>query len=86
LRGRVREGGNFACRRNDHFQNGIPIFQNIGIPEAENTIAPRREPTISLYVFGGFGMLSAIDLHNELVVMADEINDEASNRGLTPET
>jgi len=39
-----------------------------------------------LDVFGGLGVLAAVDLHNQLVVMANEINDETSNGGLTPET
>jgi hypothetical protein len=86
LRGRVREGGSFARCGHNHLKNSVPIFQNIGIPEAKYPVTLRREPTISLRVFGGFSMLSAIDLHNQLVVVANEINDETSNGGLTPET
>jgi hypothetical protein len=86
LRGRVREGGSFARCGHDHLKNSVSIFQNIGIPETKHAIAFGFEPAIPLDVFDGLGVLAAVDLHNQLVVLASEINDETSNGGLTPET
>jgi hypothetical protein len=85
LRGRVREGGSFARRGYDHFQNAIPIFQNIGIPEAKHPVSFGCEPPISLNVLYGIGVLPAVEFHNQPVVVANKIDNEASNGRLTSE-
>jgi hypothetical protein len=74
LRGRVREGGSFGSRRHDRLQNAIPIAQDIGIPEAENPVALRGEPSITFNVTRILRVLAAIDF------------DEASDRHLSAKT
>ena len=82
LRGRVREGGMLCCFGNDHFQNAIPIAQDIRTPETENAVAFRLEPSITLDITFALGMLSAIDFDDQTSVMTNEIDNEASDRSL----
>ncbi|MEA2992637.1 MAG: hypothetical protein QOD40_1557, partial [Alphaproteobacteria bacterium] len=54
------------------------------IPETKHAIAFGFEPAISLNVLCGFGVLPAVEFHNQLMVVANKIDDEASNGSLSP--
>jgi hypothetical protein len=86
LRGRVREGGSFAGSIYDGLQYARTILQDIGIPESKYTVALGAEPTVTFNIVNGIHMLSAIEFDDQPTIVADEINDETSNRSLSPKT
>jgi len=56
------------------------------IPKAKNPITLRIEPSIALNVPCVLGMLPTIDLDNETSFVTDEVDDEAADQRLAPET
>jgi hypothetical protein len=71
-------------RRHYRFQDTVAITQHVVIPEAENPITLRRQPPIALDIAGILGVLAAIDLDDKASLMANEIDDEATDQSLPP--
>ena len=72
----------FCGGRNDHFQDAVSIAQDIGIPEAEDPVAFRFKPPITLDVAFILRVLPAIDLDDQMPIVTNKINNEASDRCL----
>jgi hypothetical protein len=67
-------------------QYPVDIFKNVVIPETQNTIAGSFNPTRAGFItFPLPIMLSAIEFDYELCFSASEINNERTNRDLSPE-
>jgi hypothetical protein len=66
-------------------QHSVLIFQNIRIPGSKHAIALGFEPAVAFDIFGRLGMLSAIDLNDELMIVANKIHNETPNQGLSTE-
>src|ERR1043165_4692030 len=75
----------FCGGRKNYFQDAISIGQNIRIPEAENPVAFRLEPTIALDVAFVLRVLSAVDFDDQVSLVTDEIDNEAPNGRLPAE-
>jgi hypothetical protein len=71
--------------RNDRFQNAVSISQHIGIPEAEYPITFRLQPSISFDVACVLRVLPAIHFDDQLSLVANKVDDEATDRSLPPE-
>jgi len=76
----------FCGGRNDHFQDAVSIAQDIGIPKAKNPVALRFKPPITLGVAFVLRVLPAIDFDDQASLMANELDNEAPDRCLPPET
>src|SRR6185312_273475 len=73
-------------RRNDPFQYAFEILHHFVVPESQNTKAVRFEaPRPLLLVLVGIAVLAAIDLDDQAVLEADEIDDIAFDRLLPAE-
>jgi hypothetical protein len=70
---------------NDYLQYPRAIFQHIGIPEPRDAIALRLEPAIARRIAASFGMVAAIDLNDQTLVVAHKINNVSANWRLTAE-
>jgi hypothetical protein len=69
----------------DHFQHAIAIAQHIGIPESKNAIPLRLKPTIAFGVAKVLGVLPTIDFDDQTPLVANEVDDETSDRNLATE-
>lgn len=69
----------------DHFQHTVAIAQHIGIPEAENSITLRFQPLITLSITRVLRVLSAVDLNDQAHVVANKVDDEATDWCLASE-
>ena len=75
------------CRRGDnYFQHAVAIAQCVMIPETKHPITFRLKPSIAFDVARVLGMLSAINLDDETMVMTQEVDDEVADQSLSPET
>jgi hypothetical protein len=61
-------------------QNAIHIFQNVMIPESQDTVVVLRQPSVTDAIRFAVSMLSAIDLNNHPRFPTDEIDDIGTNR------
>jgi hypothetical protein len=64
-----------------HARNAIIIGEHIVIPETHDTIALSFDQRGSARIILST-MLPAIDLHNQLVLVAREVSDEVADRNL----
>jgi hypothetical protein len=69
----------------DHFQNTVHIGQNIIVPKPQDAVVALLKPSIANPVLVAIGMLAAINLDNNSLVPANEIDDIAANRLLANE-
>jgi hypothetical protein len=60
------------------------ILQDIIVPITQDSVARILEPLIALQVLGAVRMLPAIDLHDESLLVANEIDDVGADRSLPP--
>jgi hypothetical protein len=84
LRGRVREGGRFACSVDNNLQHASAIPQYVRIPESKHPISFRGQPPIAFDVSVGFSVLAAINLDDKAVLVTSKVNDEWSDWRLSP--
>jgi hypothetical protein len=73
-------------RAQNLFEHTIHILHHVAIPKSKHEITHRLEDSRSVRItFGVPGMLTAIKLHDQLGVGAEEIDDEAVDRHLALE-
>jgi hypothetical protein len=82
LRGRAREGGRLTSGVQNRFENAYGICQNVRIPKTQNAITFGREPSVALNVSDRIGVLPAIELDDETMLLANEVDDKRPNRRL----
>jgi len=82
LRGRLG-GGSSAERFKNHLEHPLGIGQHVVVPETDDTITPRRQPTRARVAV--IRVLPAIDLDDELRLGAEEVGDIGAERMLTAE-
>ena len=72
-------------RRNDQLRHTVKIFEDVVVPETDHTIACDFEKCCPATVAFAFGMLSAVSLDDQAMLLTNEINDERPDRLLTSE-
>ncbi len=78
--------GFFSCQSHcNDVSNALGVFENVVIPEPQNTETLRREPLISDRIGAGFGMLTAVRLDDEMCVITNEVRDIRPDWHLPPE-
>jgi hypothetical protein len=80
VRGRIR-----AQSVSDHRQYPIHIVDGFVIPETKNSVITLSQPLIACLIVSAICMLATIDLKDQPLFSADEINDVATERLLASE-
>src|SRR4030067_3462761 len=80
-KGRVSWQTNFSYL----FQNPFNIIKHFVIPKPQNPITLRFEPIVPFLVARVIGVLSAVNLNNDLSIVTDKIGYITSDRILPPE-
>jgi hypothetical protein len=62
------------------------IAEHVVVPEPQNVEALTFYPRLPCLVFSAAGMPTAVDFDNQASLVTHEVDDEASNGLLTPET
>ena len=71
-----------ACLK-DGFQDRLSLFQYLVVPEPQNAIAPRLQPSRTILVLGKtLGVLTSVHLNDQSLLEAEEIDDEGAYRML----
>ncbi len=66
-------------------QHGVRIGQDLVVPEAEDPEATPAQLEVPRSVTHIFGVLAAIDFHNQVMLEAGEIDDGTTDRHLPAE-
>ena len=74
--GRGLRGGPVLQRTANHLKNAVHVLHHVIVPEADHPIALGLEKRRSCRVAMVFGMLSAINLDNQLLLAAEKVGDE----------
>jgi hypothetical protein len=69
----------------DHLEHARAIAQHVMIPEAQNAITFRYEPTIALNVACILSVLATIDLDDQPLLLTNEVDNVAADWHLPPE-
>jgi hypothetical protein len=69
----------------DCIPNPFDVLQDFIVPETEDTVAVRCEPSIAYRIGAVFGVLAAIDLDHEPLLSTNKIDDIRPDRSLTHE-
>jgi hypothetical protein len=82
-RGARRERGSGRFDRScDFLQHRACLFQYVVIPKAQDAVTFTNKPGIAFLISRVLRMLTAIELDNQFVIEADEVNDVRPNRRL----
>jgi hypothetical protein len=70
-------------RAQNLFEHPVRVSYNVVIPESTHEITHRLQDSGSIPItFSVVGVLTAIELHNQLGIRAEEIDDKAVDRHL----
>ena len=69
----------------DRFEDAFEVFDHVVVPEADNRVAIRLDPSRALPVGRAFGMLAAVEFDDEPEFDAGKIGDVSADRELSSE-
>jgi hypothetical protein len=56
------------------FENAVDVLDNVIVPDADDAVAERVQIGITLSICSAFGVLTAVDLDDDVPITASEVD------------